>query len=131
MKKLNRTVLVVVADTHSGSSTGLLPKGNWTGLDGQTVQRSTGQRVLGQQWDECWERVAQLRKGARLVVVSSATSGTTDLLVKLGALAAKEVFVIWTALRAPSVFVTQTATKVFSDLDQCLEFFEKKGFIEK
>jgi hypothetical protein len=69
MKKPNRTVLVVVADTHAGSSTGLLPKGNWTGMDGQTVQRSTGQRVLGQQWDECWERVAQLRKGARLVVV--------------------------------------------------------------
>lgn len=69
MPKPQKTVLVVVADTHSGSSTGLLPPENWVGLDGQTVRLSTGQKVLWQQWEECWERVRQLRKGARLVVI--------------------------------------------------------------
>jgi len=69
MPKLNKTVLAVVADTHSGSSTGLLTPDRWVGMDGQTVHLSTGQRVLWQQWEECWERVRQLRKGARLVVI--------------------------------------------------------------
>jgi len=43
--------------------------------------------------------------------------------------AAKEVYVIWTAKQAPSVFVTQTATKVFDDTDGMVEFFKKKGYI--
>ncbi len=45
--------------------------------------------------------------------------------------AAKEVYVIWTAKQTPSVFVTQTATKVFTDLDGTIEFFRKKNFIEE
>jgi len=45
--------------------------------------------------------------------------------------AAKEVFVIWPAKQRPSVFVTQTATKVFTDLDCAIEFFRKKRHIEK
>lgn len=40
--------------------------------------------------------------------------------------AAKQVFVIWTAKQSPSVFVTQTATKVFSNLSDALEFFKNK-----
>ena len=40
--------------------------------------------------------------------------------------AAKEVYVIWTAKQAPSVFVTQTATKVFTHLDSAMEFFKDK-----
>jgi hypothetical protein len=43
--------------------------------------------------------------------------------------AAKEVYVIWTAKHNPSVFVTQTATKVFRDLLSAAEFFEKKNYI--
>ncbi len=39
--------------------------------------------------------------------------------------AAKEVYVIWTARQTPSIFVTQTATKVFADADRALEFFKK------
>lgn len=42
----------------------------------------------------------------------------------------KEVFVIWTAEKAPSVFVTQTATQVFSTLSKAVEFFEKQGYIK-
>ncbi|HIJ53157.1 MAG TPA: AAA family ATPase [Planctomycetes bacterium] len=45
--------------------------------------------------------------------------------------AAKEVYVIWTSKQPPSVFVTQTATKVFTDLNCAIEFFEKKRYIEK
>lgn len=44
---------------------------------------------------------------------------------------AKEVYVIWTAKKSPSVFVTQTATKVFNNLSNAVEFFQKKGYIAK
>ncbi len=40
--------------------------------------------------------------------------------------AAKEVYVIWTAKHRPSVFVTQTATKVFASMTEAVEFFGKK-----
>jgi len=40
--------------------------------------------------------------------------------------AAKEVYVIWTARQGPSVFVTQTATRVFQSLDEALEFFRDR-----
>ncbi len=45
--------------------------------------------------------------------------------------AAKEVYVIWTAKQTPSVFVTQTATKVFNSTAGAVEFFKKKGYIER
>ncbi|UCG57253.1 MAG: AAA family ATPase [Phycisphaerales bacterium] len=41
--------------------------------------------------------------------------------------AAKEVYVIWASRQAPSVFVTQTATKVFADVHEAIEFFRKTG----
>ncbi len=40
--------------------------------------------------------------------------------------AAKEVYVIWTARQAPSVFVTQTASKVFSSIDEAMKFFQTR-----
>ena len=45
--------------------------------------------------------------------------------------AAKEVYVIWTAKQRPSVFVTQTATKVLADTNIAVEFFKEKGYIQK
>jgi adenylate kinase len=42
--------------------------------------------------------------------------------------AAKEVYVIWTAKQNPSVFITQTATEVFPDIDSAIGFFMKKGY---
>ncbi len=45
--------------------------------------------------------------------------------------AAKQVIVIWTAKQAPSVFVTQTATKVFNNVDETVAFFNNKGYIKK
>ena len=44
--------------------------------------------------------------------------------------ATKEVYVIWQAKQTPSVFVTQTATKIFNDIDGALEFFKKKKYIK-
>jgi hypothetical protein len=44
--------------------------------------------------------------------------------------AAKEVYVIWTARQSPSVFVTQTATKVFGSIDTAVDFFEKKKYVK-
>jgi len=40
--------------------------------------------------------------------------------------AAKEVYVIWTAKQAPSVFVTQTATRLFSSTIEAVEFFKSR-----
>ena len=45
--------------------------------------------------------------------------------------AAKEVYVIWTAKQSPSVFVTQTATKVFNNMADAAEFFKKKKYIKR
>jgi len=42
--------------------------------------------------------------------------------------AAKEVYVIWTAKQSPSVFVTQTATKVFETIAEAKEYFMEKGY---
>ncbi len=44
--------------------------------------------------------------------------------------AAKQVFVIWTAKQNPSVFVTQTATKVFTDAGSAVEYFKKQQYIK-
>jgi adenylate kinase len=43
--------------------------------------------------------------------------------------AAKQVFVIWTARQNPSIFVTQTATRVFNNLADAVDFFKEKGYI--
>jgi len=45
--------------------------------------------------------------------------------------AAKEAYVIWIAKQTPSVFVTQTATKVFATTDDAVEFFKDKRYIKK
>ena len=45
--------------------------------------------------------------------------------------AAKEVYVIWTAKQTPSVFITQTATKVFNAVAEAMEFFKEKGYAKE
>ncbi|MDD5459637.1 MAG: AAA family ATPase [Phycisphaerae bacterium] len=40
--------------------------------------------------------------------------------------AAKEVYVIWPSQRAPSVFVTQTATKVFRDISEAVKYISNR-----
>jgi hypothetical protein len=45
--------------------------------------------------------------------------------------AAKEAYVIWASDQSPSVFVTQTATEVFSSLNSALDYFRDKGYVKK
>lgn len=40
---------------------------------------------------------------------------------------AKEVYVVWKPSKAPSPFITETATKVFTSVDQALKHFEAQG----
>jgi adenylate kinase len=40
--------------------------------------------------------------------------------------AAKEVYVIWTAKQSPSVFVTQTANRVFAGMTEAIEFLQMR-----
>jgi len=45
--------------------------------------------------------------------------------------AAKSVYIIWPAKKPPSVFVTQTATRVFGGIEAAIRYFQKKGYIKK
>ena len=45
--------------------------------------------------------------------------------------AAKEVYVIWAAKQNPSIFVTQTATKLFNSVGDALKFFKSKKYIRQ
>ncbi len=45
--------------------------------------------------------------------------------------AAKDVYVIWTAANTPSVFVTQTATKVFARVEEAMNYFGQKGYLRQ
>jgi adenylate kinase len=41
----------------------------------------------------------------------------------------KEVYVVWACRGTPSPFITETATRVFRNLDEALEYFKQKGYI--
>lgn len=43
--------------------------------------------------------------------------------------ATKEVYVVWKPRTEPSPFITETATRVFASVQDCLEFFQRKGYI--
>ena len=45
--------------------------------------------------------------------------------------AGKDVYVIWTAKQRPSVFVTQTATKMFNSVPEAVQFFRERKYIEE
>jgi len=41
----------------------------------------------------------------------------------------KEVYVVWKPRRSPSPFITETATRIFSSVDEALEHFQEKGMM--
>ncbi len=41
----------------------------------------------------------------------------------------KEAYVIWRSAKEPSPFITETATKVFRDIDEAMEYFQTKSYI--
>lgn len=44
----------------------------------------------------------------------------------------KEVYVVWKPAKQPSPFITETATRIFREVDEALEYFEEQGlFAEK
>lgn len=44
----------------------------------------------------------------------------------------KEVYVVWKPQKAPSPFITETATRIFKSVEEALKYFEEKGmFVEK
>ena len=43
---------------------------------------------------------------------------------------AKEVYVVWQAVDPPLPLVTQTATRVFDDIDEALQYFAGKGYLQ-
>lgn len=43
----------------------------------------------------------------------------------------KEVYVIWKPSTAPSPFVTQTATQLFSSIDEAMRYFEQHGYFSQ
>jgi adenylate kinase len=40
----------------------------------------------------------------------------------------KEVYVVWKPKKSPSPFITETATKIFSSVDEALAYFETNGY---
>ncbi len=43
--------------------------------------------------------------------------------------ASKDVYVIWKPAKSPSPFITETATKVFDDVEEALAHFEREGLL--
>ncbi len=43
----------------------------------------------------------------------------------------KEVFVVWMPKRPPSPFITETATKVFRGVQEAIDYFGERGYLEK
>ncbi|MCK4657933.1 MAG: AAA family ATPase [Phycisphaerae bacterium] len=41
----------------------------------------------------------------------------------------KEVYVVWDPPSEPSPFITKTATRVFTSIDETLQYFQQKGYI--
>ncbi|MCX5690078.1 MAG: hypothetical protein NTV94_09920 [Planctomycetota bacterium] len=40
----------------------------------------------------------------------------------------KEVFVVWKPKKAPSPFITETATKIFKSTQEAMSYFEENGY---
>ena len=40
----------------------------------------------------------------------------------------KEVYVVWKPKKAPSPFITETATKIFASVDDALCYFQEQGY---
>jgi len=66
-----RTVLVISADKHSGSTMGLIPDEPLQLHDGGTYNQSPLQKILWKQYDECLDFIRQERKRSNLIWVEN------------------------------------------------------------
>lgn len=56
-------IIAAPTDEHCGSTVGLMPP-TWETVEGNPIQQNAIQRILWQQWEECWRVVADLRRPA-------------------------------------------------------------------
>ena len=76
-----RTIVAIPSDTHCGSTIGLCPPKQVQLDDGGYYNPSRGQKeVLWKMWEQGWDRVRELRKKSRLIIVHNGDSveGTHD-----------------------------------------------------
>lgn len=70
--------MAIPSDTHCGSVVGLMPgAGSWVMANGGSYTRNKIQDIIYEQWLECWQMVADMRKRSRLVIIHAgdATEG--------------------------------------------------------
>lgn len=83
---MSRATVVILADDHCGSPLGLFPGDVWELEDGNAVHPNAWQQTLWTHLLDCAARVAELRRGGRLVVIHAGDAvegvhhGTTQLL---------------------------------------------------
>jgi len=66
---LQRAIIAALADLHVGSPFALCPP-TWNLPDGATpLNPNELQSIIRAHWQACWDKLAALRKGARLIVV--------------------------------------------------------------
>ncbi len=63
-----RSVLVVINDLHVGSPYAVAPE-YWLSQDKTPLLPNELQQAIIAHWMDCWQRVARLRRGARLIVI--------------------------------------------------------------
>ena len=64
-----RTVLAFPADTHCGSTTGLMRNAAWQLDTGGSYTPSQTQRIIWRQWVECWDTVRALQPDRLIITV--------------------------------------------------------------
>lgn len=70
-----KTILVFPADTHCGSTVGLMRPEAWQLDKGGSYYPSRAQQILWSQWVECWDTVKRLReRGDRVIITSMSDS---------------------------------------------------------
>jgi len=65
---MQRTVIALPSDTHSGSTLGLIPAKQFPLKDG-SYDPSPAQRLIWRQWEHNWKLIANERKNSDLIVV--------------------------------------------------------------
>ncbi|MEA1999646.1 MAG: hypothetical protein U9N61_10060 [Euryarchaeota archaeon] len=63
-------LIALPGDEHCGSTTGLMPPGEWKFETGGSYYPSPAQQWLYEQWETAWHKIRKLRKGRKLIVVN-------------------------------------------------------------
>jgi len=66
-----RTVIAIPADTHCGSTLGLMTPKPLVVSDENTISPSPAQKIIWKQWEHNWQAVAEERRKSRLIIVQA------------------------------------------------------------